>query len=72
MTFIPTQTGLIRLEDSENCCGPSSQIIPAWNRATPRHVWNRFPGQQGILERREEFSLLVTFVRIRVRKAVQV
>ena|SRR5579859_4798520 len=41
MTYIPTQTGFMRLEDSENCCGPSSQTIPAWNRGIPRHVWNR-------------------------------
>ena len=24
-------------------CEPASQTIPAWNRAIPRQLWNRFP-----------------------------
>ena len=35
MTLIPTQSGYMRLEDSKNSCGRSSQTIPAWNRAIP-------------------------------------
>ena len=38
MTFIPTQTGFMHLEDSEKLVAePSSQIIPAWSRAISRH-----------------------------------
>ena len=41
MTFIPTQSGFMRLEDSKEVRGRSSQTIPAWNRAVPHRVWSR-------------------------------
>jgi hypothetical protein len=60
VTFIPTQTGFMRLEDSEKLLRDISQTIPAWRRTIPRHVGTDSPGEQGLLERREDVSLLVS------------
>ena len=41
MTFIPTPSGFMRLEDSEKLLRLSSQTIPACNRVVPHRVWSR-------------------------------
>jgi len=41
MTFIPTQTGFMRLEDSATLLRAIFRTIPAWNRAIPRRRWSR-------------------------------
>ena len=63
MTFIPTQSGFMRLEDSETLLRAIFQAIRVWNRAILRHVWNRVPdgassGPVLILRRREDISRL--------------
>ena len=61
-TFIPTQTGFMCSEHLRNVVKQSPQdkspppAVPF--RAT--RLGNRFPRQQGLLERREDVSLLVT------------
>jgi len=41
MTYSPTQTGFMRLEDSEKLLRRIFPNYPTWNRAIPRPVWNR-------------------------------
>ena len=58
MTFLPTQTGFMRLQDSENLL---RAIFPNYPSLEPCHSAPRLePIPQGLLERREDVSLLVT------------
>ena len=61
MTFIPTQTGFMRLEDSEKTV---ASHLPKLSQpgAVPFRATSGTdsPGQQGLLERSEDVFLLVT------------